>query len=134
MKIGTWSFVILGGALLFLILWPSNPRSTTNAIAGINIPESAQLIERRGSFGEIYLKWRIEPAFAATLVAPNGATQLPDDQTDWHPFNLDFFGALKRKDVASDAEALYYRTSFWSVALIRSKTEQSLIVAGLYIN
>jgi hypothetical protein len=35
---------------------------------------------------------------------------------------------------AFDAEALYYRTFFWDVALVKSNSEGSLIVSGIYTN
>ena len=81
-----------------------------------------------------YFKWKLDPSIAATLHAPEGSKQLFDYETTWHPFDLGFFGKLEDKDVADDAEALYYRTSFWDVALIRSKSDGSLIVAGIYTN
>lgn len=110
------------------------PRSTTNEIAGFTIPESAEFVTRGGDTNNVYFKWQIDPAIAATLGAPPGARQLFDYKTDWHPFDLGFFGKLEDKDVAADAEALYYRTSVWDVALIRSQSERSLIVAGIYTN
>jgi len=137
MKILIPTSLIIGAAILILIVWSSarfslSPRSTTNEIAGFNIPESAQYIGRGGDSNNTYFKWRVDPAVAATLAAPSGSTQLFDYKRDWHPFNLGFFGKLEDKDVAADAEALYYRTSIWDVALIRSRSERSLIVAGIY--
>ena len=139
MKILVRVSLVFVAAILALIVWSSarlvvDPRSTTNEIAGFDIPESAQFIERGGDAHNTYFKWRVDPIVAARLAAPNGATQLFDHQTVWHPFNLGGFGELEDKDVAADAEALYYRTSFWDVALIRSNSEQSLIVAGIYTN
>jgi hypothetical protein len=139
MKILIWASLTIVAAILALIVWSSArfvvaPRSTTNEIAGFNIPESARFVGRGGDSNNAYFKWTVAPEVSATLAAPRGATQLFDHPTVWHPFNLGFFGKLEDKDVAADAEALYYRTSFWDVALIRSKSERSLIVAGIYTN
>ena len=139
MKILIRASLFIGAAILALIVWSSArfviaPRSTTNEIAGFQIPEGAQFVGRGGDSNNAYFKWTVDPAVAATLAAPSGARQLFDHQTAWHPFNLGFFGKLEDKDVAADAEALYYRTSVWDVALIRSRSERSLIVAGIYTN
>ncbi len=139
MKIFIRVFLIMAAAISALVVWSSAqfvgaPRSATNEIAGFNIPESAKFIGRGGDTNNAYFKWAVDPAVAVTLGAPPGAKQLFDYDTAWHPFNLGFFGKLKDKDVAADAEALYYRTSVWDVALIRSKSERSLIVAGIYTN
>jgi len=138
MKIKVVSFVIVG-AILALIVWSSvrfsrDPRSTANKIAGFNIPDNAQFIESRGDSNNVYFKWKLDPAIAATLTAPGGSTQLSDYKMSWHPFDLGGFGELEDKDVAFDAEALYYRTFFWDVALVKSNSEGSLIVSGIYTN
>lgn len=135
MKILVRAFLMIGSASMALFMWDSArfvvaPRSTTHSIAGFNIPAGAKLVTRGGDSNEPYFKWQVDPAFTETLGAPRGA----GNSTDWQPFGLDFSGGLEGKDVAADAEALYYRTSFWSVALIRSKSERSLIVAGIYTN
>jgi hypothetical protein len=139
MKILIRASLIIGAALLALHVWSSArfviaPRSTTNEIAGFHLPESAQFVGRGGDSNNAYFKYTVDPAVAATLAAPSGATQSYAYQTNWHPFNLGFFGKLEIKDVAADAEALYYRTSVWDVALIRSRSERSLIVTGIYTN
>jgi cytochrome oxidase Cu insertion factor (SCO1/SenC/PrrC family) len=74
MKIKVVSFVIVG-AILALIVWSSvrfsrDPRSTANKIAGFNIPDNAQFIESRGDSNNVYFKWKLDPAIAATLTAP----------------------------------------------------------------
>lgn len=103
-------------------------------ISGIALPESAKFIEHRGGSNNLYYRWKLDFAEIERIAVPDGATQLFDLPMSWTRYDGSFFGSLSAEAVAADAEALYYRTSFWDVALIRSRSEESLIVAAIYTN
>lgn len=126
---------------LVLLLWVWSvarfwiaPRSTANAIAGFDLPPSATFIERGGDTNNTYFSWEIDQSSLNSIAAPSDSEPLFDYPTTWQPFDLGFFGKLQGSDVPADAEALYYRTPFWDVALVRSRSKGILIVAGIYTN
>ena len=139
MRILKRSLLVVAGAMLLFILWTQAmfwvaPRTTSNVIAGFKIPSDAQFLERGGDSNNVYFKWKLAPERFSELSPPKDSSQLFDYRKDWHPFNLGFFGELEESDVAADGQALYYRTAVWDVALITSRSEGTLIVAGIYTN
>ena len=134
LSFGALAVLMLLGLYFYLSSVWRDPRAATEYISDLRIPASAELVEERGDDSEHFFTWRVDSLFLDSLIQPDGRRIPHSREPGWQPFALDFFGVLQATDLPDDAEALYYATSFWSVALIRSKAESTLTVAGIYTN
>lgn len=115
-----------------------NPAEATHYISKLTLPNSAQLLEEKGDSYDHYYVWSVPSDFLQNLEPPSDVYPPFDPYgnmpSSWSKLELGYFGQLDAAEIPSDAEAFFYRTSFWSVALIRSMSTSTLIVAGIYTN
>ena len=136
MKVAIISVVSILG---LWILYYFAVRYDSQRIAGITLPYGSERIFRKKDRNYAIYKWHIPKKDFSKVTTLEGVSESPFHDFVWSDYEFFEFSdgpekLLTKDDIADDSESIHYRTDFYDVELIRSKSESSIIIIGIYNN
>ncbi len=128
--------VILGLLLWENWIWWFLPRSASEHMSGLKLPQNSKLILSSEDFGFTVYVWKVDTQYLKTLHPPADSSKLFNNKIQWKP------GTVQKQDsllppsgiLPPGSEMLSYQAKLYDVILERNIERGILKISGFYTN